>query len=83
MQTTARSGGTCASRGLATEAVRAISAWAFASFDLCRLQAGAFEWNDGSMRVLEKAGYTREARHRKAVTKDGQTIDEILFALVL
>jgi [ribosomal protein S5]-alanine N-acetyltransferase len=69
-------------RGIATDALRAVSAWAFASFDVCRLHAGVFEWNTGSMRVLEKAGYTREACHRKAVTKDGQTIDEIVFALV-
>ena len=69
-------------RGIATEALRAITEYAFATFDLCRLQAGVFEWNPASMRVLEKAGYTLEARHRKNVTKDGQTIDRLLYALV-
>ncbi|HZF04665.1 MAG TPA: GNAT family protein, partial [Patescibacteria group bacterium] len=52
------------------------------TFGLCRLQAGVFEWNAASMRVLEKAGYTLEARHRKNVTKDGETIDRLVFALV-
>ena len=69
-------------RGIATEALRAVTEYAFATFDLCRLQAGVFEWNPASMRVLEKAGYTLEARHRKNVTKDGQTIDRVVYALV-
>lgn len=69
-------------RGIATEALRAVTEYAFMTFDLCRLQAGVFEWNRASMRVLEKAGYTLEARHRKNVTKDGETIDRLLYALV-
>jgi RimJ/RimL family protein N-acetyltransferase len=69
-------------RDIATEAVRAVTAYAFGRFDLARLYAGAFEWNEASMRVLEKAGYTREARLRKAVTKDGRTIDLLLYATV-
>jgi RimJ/RimL family protein N-acetyltransferase len=69
-------------RGIATEALRAMTEYAFATFDLCRLQAGVFEWNPASMRVLEKAGYTLEARHRKNVTKDGETIDRLVYALV-
>lgn len=69
-------------RGIATEAVRAVSEFAFAQFDLCRLYAGVIEWNQASMRVLEKAGYQREGLLRAAVTKDGQTVDEVLYALV-
>ena len=69
-------------RGIATEALRAVTEYAFATFDLCRLQAGVFEWNPASMRVLEKAGYTLEARHRRNVTKDGKTIDRVVYALV-
>jgi RimJ/RimL family protein N-acetyltransferase len=34
------------------------------------------------MRVLEKAGYQLEARLRKRVTKDGQTIDELIYAVI-
>ena len=69
-------------RGIATEALRAVTEYAFVTFDLCRLQAGVFEWNPASMRVLEKAGYTLEARHKKNVTKDGETIDRLLYALI-
>jgi RimJ/RimL family protein N-acetyltransferase len=69
-------------RGIVTEAVRALTDYAFATFDLCRVYAGVFEWNTASMRVLEKAGYQFECRVTKSVTKDGQTIDELIYAIV-
>jgi ribosomal-protein-alanine N-acetyltransferase len=69
-------------RGIVTEAVRAVTDYAFATFDLCRVYAGVFEWNPASMRVLEKAGYEFECRMKKSVTKDGQTIDELIYAMI-
>lgn len=69
-------------RGIMTEAVRAMTDFAFATFDVCRVFAGVFEWNPASMRVLEKAGYACEGRLRKSVTKDGETIDQLLYAIV-
>ena len=65
-----------------TEAARAVTDYAFATFDLCRVFAGVFEWNPASMRVLEKAGYEFECRMRKSVTKDGETIDELIYAVI-
>jgi len=67
-------------RGIATEALMAVTDYAFASYDLCRLYAHVFEWNLASARVLEKAGYTLEGRLKKSVTKDKQTIDQLLYA---
>jgi ribosomal-protein-alanine N-acetyltransferase len=69
-------------RGITTEVLRAVTEYAFEKFDLARLEAYVFEWNLGSARVLEKAGYTREARLRKRVTKEGRTIDCFLYARV-
>ena len=69
-------------RGIVTEAVCAVTDYAFATFDVCRVYAGVFEWNRASMRVLEKAGYELECRLKKNVTKDGQTIDEYIYAVV-
>ena len=69
-------------RGIATEAVRAVTEYAFANFDVCRIYATVFESNLASMRVLEKAGYVCEGRLRKAVTKDGRTMDALMYALV-
>jgi ribosomal-protein-alanine N-acetyltransferase len=69
-------------RGITSEALAALTEYAFNSFDICRLFAGVFEYNPASMRVLEKAGYVQEARHRMSVTKAGQTVDEIIYAMV-
>jgi ribosomal-protein-alanine N-acetyltransferase len=69
-------------RGIVTEAVRQVTEYAFATFDLSRVYAGVFEWNPASMRVLEKAGYEFECRTRKSITKDGETIDEFIYAIV-
>ena len=69
-------------RGIMTEAVGAVSDFAFAEFDLCRLFAAVFEWNPASMRVLEKAGYQCEGRLRKSVTKDGKTVDSMIYAKI-
>ena len=66
--------------GIASEALRLISSYAFESFDLDRLQANVFEWNPASSRVLEKSGYALEARIHRSVYKDGQLIDGLLYA---
>ena len=69
-------------RGIATEALRAITEYGFKTFDVCRLEAGVFAWNPASARVLEKAGFKLEGRARLAVIKDGQMTDRLLYALV-
>jgi ribosomal-protein-alanine N-acetyltransferase len=69
-------------RGITSAALRAVTDHAFASFDLCRMFGYVYEWNPASMRVLEKCGYVREARMRKAVIKDGQTIDMYVYATI-
>ncbi len=69
-------------RGIATEVARAMTDFAFSSFDLCRVYAEVFEWNPASMRVLEKVGYSFEGRLRKSVTKDGHTIDQLMYAII-
>jgi RimJ/RimL family protein N-acetyltransferase len=62
--------------------VRAIAEYAFATFDLVRLYGIVFEWNIASARVLEKCGFIFEGRLKKSVTKDGKTIDTLMYALV-
>lgn len=69
-------------RGIVTAAVEAVTAHAFATHDLCRISARVFETNPASMRVLEKAGYQYEGRFRRAVTKAGRTLDELIYAVI-
>ncbi len=69
-------------KGITTAAARAVTRYAFESFDVCRIFGYVFEWNTASVRVLEKCGYRREARLRKAATKDGKTIDLYVYAAI-
>lgn len=69
-------------RGIVSEAATAVVDYGFQTFDICRIFAGVFERNAASMRVLEKAGFRKEARLIKAVTKEGQTMDELIYAIV-
>ena len=69
-------------RGIATDALLAVTDYAFANFDLCRLYANVFAWNPAPARVLEKAGYSFEGRLKRSVTKDGQTIDQLMYAII-
>ena len=69
-------------RGITVEAIRLISAYAFDTCNLLRLFALPFADNTRSTRVLEKAGYTREALLRSSSAKYGQVRDQALYALV-
>ena len=66
-------------RGLATEATRYLTEYAFEQFDYERLQAIVFESNPASCRVLEKAGYELEARMKRSIFKDGKLMDCFLY----
>ena len=67
-------------KGIATEAVKAVTQYAFEHFGLERIYANVFESNPASARVLEKAGYTQEGLLRKAVIKDGVIMDLLIYA---
>ncbi|MFN2530790.1 MAG: GNAT family N-acetyltransferase [Pyrinomonadaceae bacterium] len=70
-------------RGIATAAVQAVTEHAFNQHKLVRIYAHVFSWNPASARVLEKVGYEFEGRLRKSVLKDGQTIDQLMYAKIL
>jgi RimJ/RimL family protein N-acetyltransferase len=69
-------------RGIATEAVRALTDWAFTSLGLLRVYALVFESNPASVRVLEKAGFALEGRMRSAVVKRGRVMDQMILSVV-
>ena len=69
-------------RGIATAAVKVITKYGFEKLDLVRIYAGIFEYNVGSMRVLEKNGFQKEGISRKAVLKNGKIWDEHRYAKV-
>ena len=67
-------------RGLATEAVTALTGYAFAAFPLHRISASADPRNIASCRVLEKAGFTREAHFRQSEWFKNQWADDVVYA---
>ena len=69
-------------RGIATEAVRAVTGHALASPDLRRVFALPFAENRASARVLEKAGFTLEGVLRSSAMKDGRVLDQLLYARI-
>lgn len=69
-------------RGIVTEAVTMFSEDVFERLNLLRLFAVAAVANVGSARVLEKAGYEREAVMRSAAVKFGEPNDQLLYARI-
>ncbi len=70
-------------RGYATRAARLVVNWAFAETDIARIIAGAAPDNIASQRVLERAGFAREAYQRARLPgPDGTRIDDLLYALL-
>jgi RimJ/RimL family protein N-acetyltransferase len=49
---------------------------------LKRVYACVFAPNVASSRVLEKAGFELEGCHRRAVWKDGELLDELVYGLL-
>lgn len=68
-------------RGYATEATKAVIAFALETLRLPRVQASCFVENPASARVLEKAGMVEEDTLRDHILKDGVPRDVRLFAV--
>lgn len=66
-------------QGIATEAIRQMTEYAFYYFDIIRIYAEVFEHNKASMRALEKNGYYLEGVRRKAVFKNQVLMDDYIW----
>jgi RimJ/RimL family protein N-acetyltransferase len=71
-------------RGVATRAVRLVAGWVLGEVGFERLQLRADTRNEASMRVAEKAGFTKEGVLRSAAinARDGQRIDMAIYSLL-
>ena len=73
---------TATGRGVATEAVRQMAAFAFENTDLIRLEIVCAVGNHRSQRVAERAGARREGVLRSRLVLRGQPIDAVMYSLV-
>lgn len=69
--------------GYATEATKEVLNWAFDAIpNLQRIQAFCIAENQGSRRVMEKAGLQFEGVRKKSIQSKGQIFDTAHYALV-
>ena len=67
-------------RGIATELLRQLTAWAFSDAHLLRAYLVVDVENVASQKVAERAGYAREGVMRSMHVKDGRRADCILYS---
>lgn len=68
-------------KGIATTAVKWITEYGLHTLKFIRIHTGIFEYNPGSMRVLEKNGYQKDGIFKKAVFKNGKIWDEHRYSI--
>ena len=68
-------------KGIMTKAIKQIVDYGFKTFQIDRIFARPFGTNIGSQKVLEKAGFNLEARFEKTVYKNGEYLDELIYAI--
>jgi RimJ/RimL family protein N-acetyltransferase len=69
-------------RGMTTRAVIGSCDWAFDAYKVIRIFSTVFTHNTASMRVLEKAGFEREGILRRSAIKNGEILDQAMYAKV-
>lgn len=69
-------------RGIGTEAVRLVTAFAFEKVALHRVEAYVSPRNGGSITVLERAGYFQEGLLRKVLYINGVWEDHFMYAML-
>jgi RimJ/RimL family protein N-acetyltransferase len=67
-------------RGIASEAIIAVTTWAFGALNLKRVFAQPYADNLASCRVLEKAGFTLEGTLKHSAIKEGVLRDQRMYA---
>ena len=69
-------------KGYATESLKAVINFAFEKLNLHRIEAGCAVDNIGSIKVLEKAGMTREGRRRQILPLKSGWSDNFEYSIL-
>lgn len=67
--------------GIVSKAVIQALDYGFKTFDINRIYARPFSNNLASQKVLEKCGFKLEARIEKNIFKNGEYLDELIYAV--
>ncbi|MBK9722310.1 MAG: GNAT family N-acetyltransferase [Saprospiraceae bacterium] len=67
--------------GIISKAIPFMLRYGFENWDIDRIFARPFESNFASQRVLEKAGFKKEARLEKTLFKNNEYLDEIIYGI--
>lgn len=68
-------------KGIITAAIKQMVDFAFNTYDITRIYARPFGNNVASQKVLQKAGFILEARIEKNIFKNGEFLDELIYAV--
>ena len=69
-------------KGITTEVVKVIVKYAFEKYKLMRLEAWCRTFNKATQKVLEKSGFKLEGVLRKNKCKEGEYLDDMVWAIV-
>lgn len=69
-------------KGFASETVKALLDFGFQDLQLQRIEAGCAVGNIGSVKVLEKSGFTKEGRQRKTLHLEDGWSDHFDFGIL-
>lgn len=69
-------------RGIMSSAIKYLCEFAFKQYDIVRIYAEPFEYNTGSRKALEKAGFTLEGIKKKSIYKNGNFFNSCIYALI-
>lgn len=67
--------------GIITKAIKEITDYGFKTFNINRIYARPFGTNIASQKVLEKCGFVLEGRFEKTLFKNGEYLDELIYAI--
>jgi len=67
--------------GIITGAIKQMIEYGFTNFDINRIFARPFGTNIASQKVLEKTGFLLEATFDKTYFKNGEYLDELVYAI--
>jgi RimJ/RimL family protein N-acetyltransferase len=68
-------------KGYISAAIKLMTEYGFENFTVNRIFARPFGTNIGSQKALEKGGFVLEARFEKTLLKNGEQLDELIYAI--